>query len=123
MILSGKPGELFANLTFKTSVCGPIIARLCHLLREIFLARGVGIWLIVCITIFLPIAHLFHELSWRIAQMNRYVIIRTLPRIRHRGFKGGIDGITFWRTRQINNGLSDGALPFGRAYSGKTVPG
>ncbi|MNZ88733.1 hypothetical protein D3C78_1076310 [compost metagenome] len=123
MILSGKPGELFANLAFKTSVSRAIIARLCHLLREILLARGIGIWLIMRVTIFLPITHLFHKFGRRIAQMNRHVIIRTLPRIRHRRFKGGIDGITFWCTCQINNGLSNGALTFGGTHSGKTVPG
>ncbi|AEW72919.1 hypothetical protein EcWSU1_01480 [Enterobacter ludwigii] len=123
LILSGEPGELFANLAFKTSVCGVIIAGLCHLLREIFLPGGVGIGFVVGVAVFLPIPHLFHQFGRRIAQMNRHVIIRAFTGVGHGRFKGGIDSVTFRCAGQINNRLSDSTLAFSRPDAGKAVPG
>ncbi|MNR19256.1 hypothetical protein D3C85_1360370 [compost metagenome] len=112
MILSGKPGELFANLAFKTSVSRAIIARLCHFLREIFLPGGIGVRLIVGVAILLAIAHFFHQFGRGITQVNRHVIVRTIARIGHRGFKRCVDGITLRRAGQIDNRLSNSALTF-----------
>ncbi|MPN38689.1 hypothetical protein SDC9_186214 [bioreactor metagenome] len=122
MILSVEPGELFANLAFKTSVCGVIIARLCHFLREVLFSGGIGIWLIMGVTIFLTVAHLLHQLRRRIAQVNRHVVIRTFTCISQRGFEGGVNCITFRRAGQINNRLSNRTFAFRWSHAGKAVP-
>ncbi|STH95924.1 Uncharacterised protein [Citrobacter braakii] len=74
------------------------------------------------ITILLTVAHLFHQLSRRIAQVNRHVVIRTFAGIRQRGFEGGVNRITLRRTGQINNRLSNRAFAFRGSHAGKTVP-
>src|SRR5690606_4384347 len=64
--------QLFGYADFQPALDRLIIVARLDGLGKIILASCIGIGLVVGVAVFLAIAKVFHQLGWRIAQMQRY---------------------------------------------------
>ena len=74
------------------------------------------------VAIALVIAHLRHQLSRGIAQIERYLKGGQLARVRTRLRKSSVEVIALGRQGHIDRGFGNSALALGLTYAGKDVP-
>lgn len=112
-----KTGELFTDLDFKPSVDGLVPLHVLEPFGHVDLAGGKGAGLVMRIAVALMVAELLHELRGGVSQIHghgaRAVRLHEGP---HR-IVGVVDGVALGGAGQINDGLRDGELPFGRAQT------
>ena len=109
-----QPIELLADLALESARHRTIPLLRAHIVGKISLSGSVTIGLVVRVTVLVAIAEFLHQPGRRVAQMDRHRARLVLADERPRLIVGVVTGVGLRRGREIENGLRERKLPFGR---------
>ena len=112
--------EALAEALFEALVSGLIVSAAGEIVGE---AGHVGDFIIEVVGIFvaLAVADVFHEAGYGVANVEGHGLGFGLVNIVDDLSVGSVDGIGFWREREIDGGLGEGEMAFGRAEEIESV--
>ena len=102
---SAAPRQRLADLDLEAARRRRIVAPVRHLVRQIALAGGIGVRLVVRVAIALAVADLLHQPGRRIAQAQRHLERPVLLHVRARLAEGDVDRVALRRHGHEHDGL------------------
>jgi len=114
--------EAKAEPLLEALVCGMVVGAAGEIVGE---AGHVGDFIIEIVGVFvaLAVADIFHEAGDGVADVERHRLGFGFVNVVDDLAVGGINGVGFWREREIDGGLGEGEMAFGRAQEIESVLG
>src|SRR5690606_41250282 len=115
VIKASEKGQLVGDLGFQPSRDRTIPTRRTYPVGKLMLAGRITMGLVMSVTVFAPMAQLFHQFGRRVSQVHGYIPAFIFSDkgpslvVRH------VAGIALGRYRQINHSLCQSQLAFGRS--------